>query len=112
MSSTRQQKVARLLQKELGNIFQERSRSGFAGKMITVTTVRITPDLGLARIYLSIFPLGKDEDFMETIRDKTGSLRFELGNRIRHQVRQIPELVFYRDDSLDYLDNIEKLLKK
>lgn len=80
--------------------------------MITVTTVRITPDLGLARIYLSIFPLGKDEDFMETIRDKTGSLRFELGNRIRHQVRQIPELVFYRDDSLDYLDNIEKLLKK
>jgi len=112
MPSTRQQKVARLIQKEMGQLFQEKSRTVFSGKMITVTTVRMTPDLGLARVYLSIFPLVKEEDFISIIRDQVKMLRHELGNRVRHQIRIIPELVFILDDSLDYMDNIETLLKK
>ena len=112
MTSTRQQKVARLIQKELGQLFQEKARTVFSGKMITVTTVRMTPDLGLARVYLSIFPLEKEEDFISVIRDQVKMLRHELGNRVRHQIRIIPELVFILDDSLDYMDKIETLLKK
>jgi len=112
MSSTRQQKVGRLIQKELGLLFQEKARTAFSGKMITVTTVRMTPDLGVARVYLSIFPLDKEEDFISVIREQVKTLRHELGNRVRHQIRIIPELVFILDDSLDYMDNIESLLKK
>ena len=112
MNSTRQQKVGRLIQKELGLLFQEKARTDFSGKMITVTTVRMTPDLGLARVYVSIFPLNKEEDFISVINEKLKTLRHELGNRVRHQIRIIPELVFILDDSLDYMDNIETLLKK
>ena len=112
MTSTRQQKVARLIQKELGLLFQEKGRTVFSGKMISVTTVRMTPDLGLARIYLSIFPLENEEEYISVIRDQVKMLRRELGNRVRHQIRVIPELVFFQDDSLDYMDNIENLLKK
>jgi len=112
MSSTRQQKVGRLIQKELGLLFQEKTRTYFSGKMITVTSVRMTPDLGLARVYVSIFPLNKEEDFISVISEKVKTLRHELGNRVRHQIRIIPELVFILDDSLDYIDNIESLLKK
>lgn len=112
MTSTRQQKVARLIQKELGLLFQEMAKSVFSGKMITVTTVRMTPDLSLARVYLSIFPLEKEEDYISVIRDNYKMLRHEMGNRVRHQVRIIPELAFFLDDSLDYMDNIETLLKK
>lgn len=110
MSKTRQQKVARLVQKELGMIFREKATTSFSGKMITVTIVRMTPDLGLAKVYLSIFPPGPDEDFLSMIKEQVKMLRHELGNRIRHQVRIIPELSFYIDDSLDYLEKIEKLL--
>lgn len=112
MTSTRQNKVARLIQKELGDIFQRESKVLFSGKMISVTVVRMTPDLGLARIYLSVFPSDKNEDPLFKVRGNTSRLRHELGNRIRHQVRIVPELVFMIDDSLDYLENIERLLKK
>ncbi len=112
MTSTRQNKVARLIQKELGDIFQRESKVLFAGKMISVTVVRITPDLGLARIYLSVFPMEKGKDPLFEVHENTPRLRRELGNRIRHQLRVIPELVFLIDDSLDYIENIERLLKK
>ncbi len=112
MTSTRQNKVARLIQKEMGDIFLRESKVLFNGKMITVTVVRMTPDLGLARIYLSVFPPDKNEDPLFEVREKTPRLRHELGNRIRHQLRIVPELVFMIDDSLDYVENIERLLKK
>ncbi len=111
MATTRQNKVSRLLQKELGDIFQREGNGMFKGKMITVTSVRITPDLGQARIFLSIFPSLEKEDFKKTLQEKAGHIRHELGNRIRHQLRSVPELHFFLDDSLDYIDNIDRLLK-
>jgi ribosome-binding factor A len=111
MTTTRQYKVSRLLQKELGNILQREGSRIFAGKMITVTEVRITPDLGQARVFLSIFPAADKDSFNKTIQEHTQHLRHELGNRIRHQLRSIPELQFFLDDSLDYIENIDRLLK-
>jgi len=112
MASTRQNKVSRLLQKELGDIFQREGKGIFPGKLITVTNVRITSDLGQARVFLSIFPSVEKAEFEKSMLDKTGHIRHELGNRIRHQLRAVPELDFFFDDSLDYLDNIDKLLKE
>lgn len=111
MESTRQKKVARLLQKELGTIFQ-RNMTEFGGKMITVTTVRISPDLSVAKVYLSIFPKEKEGDkTLNQVNHKTPHIRHELGNIVRNQLRIIPELNFFEDDSLDYIEKIENLLK-
>jgi ribosome-binding factor A len=111
MDSLRQNKVSRLIQKELALFFQTESRTYFQGKMITVTQVRISPDLSLAKVYISIFPLKEKEDFLPVVTQHTKIIRNGLSHKIRHQVRIIPELVFYRDDSIDYADRIEKLLK-
>ncbi len=111
MDSVRQNKIARLLQKELAQIFQKESKNLFNGKIITVTVVRITADLNIARVYLSIFPLKENEDFDLIVNQNIKTVRNYLAKRIRHQVRSVPELVFYRDDSLDYIDNINRLLK-
>ncbi len=112
MTSTRQYKVSRLLQKELGEIFQRKGKSIFAGKMITVTEVRITPDLGQARVFLSIFPATEKALFDKTMGEHTQHIRHELAMRIRHQLRMVPELQFFLDDSLDYIENIDRLLKQ
>jgi len=112
MTSTRQNKVARLIQKELGDIFQRESKDRYGGKLISVTIVRMTPDLGLAKVYLSIYPPHGEEDPLFEVHENSSRLRYELGNRVRHQLRIVPELVFMVDDSLDYLENIERLLKK
>lgn len=112
MAKTRQNKVARLIQKELGDIFQKESREYFRGKMISVTVVRVTPDLSIAKVYLSIYPVQRDKDPLAEVHENQSRLRHELGNRVRNQLRIIPELIFYIDDSLDYLENIERLLKK
>ncbi len=112
MTSTRQYKVSRLLQKELGYIFQREGKQIFAGKMITVTGVRITPDLLQAKIYLSIYPAAEKALFSKTIEEHTQHIRHELGNRVRHQLRVVPELQFFLDDSLDYIENIDRLLKR
>ena len=112
MASTRQNKVSRLLQKELGDIFQREAKGFFTGKMVTVTSVRITSDLGKARIFLSIFPSLEKDDFEKIMEHKSGHIRRELGNRVRHQLRTVPELDFFLDDSLDYIDTIDKLLNE
>jgi ribosome-binding factor A len=112
MESTRLQKVSRLLQKELGGIFQRESLTFCAGKMVTVTTVRTTPDLGKAKIYLSIFPNTNNNDTLILIKSHTKSVRYELGKIVHNQMRVIPELEFFIDDSLDYAEKIETLLKK
>jgi ribosome-binding factor A len=112
MDSVRQNKIARLLQKELATLFQTESRNILPGKMITVTVVRVTPDLGLAKVYLSIFPHQQGEDLLGPVNEHNKMIRNALGQHIRHQVRIIPELAFYIDDSMDYVEKIEKLLKK
>lgn len=111
MESTRLNKVNRLLQKELGDYFLKGSRESFEGAMITVTTVRVTPDLGQAKVYLSLFPPQQKEKVFGIVQEKTKTIRHELGQRIRHQIRVIPELIFYVDDSLDYIEKIDNLLR-
>ena len=112
MTSTRQNKVSRLIQRELGDIYQREGRNMFSGKMITVTQVRITPDLAQARVYLSIFPPASKQDFNRITDQNAGLVRRELGNRIRHQLRSVPQLQYILDDSLDYIENIDRLLKQ
>jgi ribosome-binding factor A len=111
MDSVRQSKVSRLIQKELANFFMAESKNLFPGQLVTVTMVRISPDLALAKVYLSVFPKKKDEDFVAVVSQNNKHIRSVLGKSIRHQVRVVPELAFYIDDSIDYLEHIDKLLK-
>ena len=114
MESTRQQKIARLIQKDLGAIFQQSSKELFSGAMITVTGVRVTKDLSIARISISIFPIGSStkETIRDSIKENKTELRKRLGIKVKSQLRIIPDLDFFLDDSLDYIENIEKLLKQ
>jgi ribosome-binding factor A len=111
MTTTRQHKVSRLLQKELGEYFQREGSGLTTGKMVTVTVVRISPDLGVAKVYLSIFPSDNARDTVQVISDKAGLIRSTMGNKLRNQLRHIPEFAFFLDDSLDHIDRIEDLLK-
>lgn len=111
MESQRQLKVSRLLQKELGAFFQQESMSHYQGAMITVTKVHVTRDLALARVFLSLFAVNDKTDLIAVINKGKKEIRYKLGSRIRHQLRGVPELEFYEDDSLDYIENIENLLK-
>lgn len=111
MQETRQNKIARLLQKELSLIFQTQTRA-MKGMMVSVTRVRVSPDLGICTAYLSVFPSEKGEETLNNIRTNEKSIRYELGTRVRNQLRIIPELRFFLDDSLDYLEHIDELLKK
>lgn len=111
MESTRLQKVERLLQKEMGEIFLLYAKKT-SGLLISVTNVRLSPDLSVAKVYLSIFPSQRASAMLDEIKQSTKSLRFELGTRVKSQLRVIPELSFYVDDTLDYLENIDNLLKK
>ena len=111
MESTRQKKISSLIQQELSLLFQRKSNE-FLNKIITVTVVRVSPDLGYAKVFISIFPEEKKEEVFEMIELKTANIRYELGNKIRNQVRKIPELQFFIDDSLEYAAKIDQLLKK
>lgn len=110
MESNRQQKINRLIQKELSEIFLVETKK-MQGLLISVTNVRVSPDLGIAHAYLSVFPSEKAEELLTNINENVKALRFELGKRVGKQLRVIPELVFHKDDSLDYIDNIDRLLK-
>ena len=111
MESTRQKKVSRLIQKEMADIFLKRGNEVAHGKLVSITKVRITPDLSLAKIYVSIFPATDQDTVMHSIQDHTARIRFDLGQKIRSQLRIVPDIVFHIDDSLDYIDHIDKLLK-
>jgi ribosome-binding factor A len=111
METTRQNKVARLLLKDLSDILQKMNATLAPGQLITVTVVRISPDLSVARVYVSIFPAAQRDQTLEAIRQNAKNIRMILGNRVRHQLRIIPELVFFLDDSLDYAERIDDLLK-
>jgi ribosome-binding factor A len=111
MESIRLNKVGRLIQKELSDIFQRESVTLLNGNMISVTVVRMSPDLMLARVYVSIFaPSGKENAF-PLLNEHKKHIRGELGKKIRNQVRVIPELAFFIDDSLEYAEKIDNLLK-
>ena len=112
MESTRQKKVSRLVQKELADIFIKKSNEIAHGKLVSVTTVRVSPDLSFARVFLSIFPTSGQNEVFDVIKEMTPKIRFELGQKVRTQLRIVPEIAFFIDDSLDYIDNIDKLLKK
>ena len=111
MESQRQQKISKLLQKDLGEIFQIELHHVTRGAMVSVTKVNVTPDLSSAKVYLSLFAAKDRPALMKNISKHSKEIRGKLGNRVRHQLRVVPELHFYEDDSLDYIENIENLLK-
>jgi len=111
METTRQQKVARQIQKDLSEIFMHATREITQSKMITVTVVRMSPDLSLARVYLSVFPSDDAGKFLDNLQHYIKHIRLELGKKVRHQLRIVPEIAFFIDDSLDYAEHIDDLLK-
>lgn len=111
MESTRQAKIARLLQKELSEILRVQTAKTH-GILVSVSAVRVSADLSIARAYLSIFPSEKAAEIIENINSSARSIRFELAQKVRFQLRKTPELAFYIDDSLDYIENIDNLLKE
>ena len=111
MESTRQAKIARLLQKELSEIFR-RETAAMGGVLVSVSAVRVSPDLSIARAYLSIFPSGKAEEILKNINNSAKTIRFELAKILRYQLRKTPELSFFIDDSLDYIEHIDNILKQ
>ena len=110
MDTTRQNKIAKLIQKELAEIFLADGIPVY-DCMITVTQTKVTPDLSLARAYLSIFNAEDNEKVMNTVRKNSKDIRYRLAQKVKHQLRIVPQLSFFMDDSLDYLENIENLLK-
>lgn len=110
METKRQQKIARMLQKEMGEIFMLYAKK-LQGTLISVTSVRISADLSVSHCNLSIFPTNKSESVLQQVIADTKSIRFELGTRVKNQMRIIPALHFHLDDTLDYIENIDNLLK-
>ena len=111
MDSIRQNKVARLIQRDLSEMFQQVCKEYTEGAMLSVTAVRVSPDLSYAKIYVSIFPSERVEAVMKSLEEKNKSIRFILGKKVGKQMRIVPELRFFVDDSLDYIDKIDELLK-
>ena len=109
MDSTRQNKVARLIQKELSEMFVTQTRQ-MRGVLVTVSQCRISPDMSVCRVYLSVFPSERAEEIVGNINANQKQVRYELGSRMRHQLRIVPELKFFIDDSLDYAEHIDELL--
>ncbi|MFH1121995.1 MAG: 30S ribosome-binding factor RbfA [Bacteroidota bacterium] len=112
METKRQQKISRLLQKDLGEIFRLMAHDHLRGYLITVTRVNITPDMSFARVFLSLFGPGEKTEIFHSINRQKKEIRHQLGIRVKGQLRIIPDLEFIVDDSLDYIENIEKLLNK
>ncbi|MEG1621983.1 MAG: 30S ribosome-binding factor RbfA [Alistipes sp.] len=111
METTRQQKIAKQIQKDMAEIFQKEGAPAVRGAMVTVTLVTMSPDLGYAKIYVSIFPFEKNREIMESLEAQNWMLRFELGKRIKNQLKSVPEIQFLLDDSLEYIEHIEKAMK-
>ena len=110
--TTRQQKIARQIQRDIAEILQKECRGLGNGAMVTVTTVRVSPDFAYAKVYFSIFPFERNAAVMEELEKNNWLIRRELGKRIRNQLKIVPELQFFLDDSLEYIENIDSLLKE
>lgn len=111
MDNTRQQKVARHIQKELSDVFLREGRAYYGNVMVSITLVRISPDLSVAKVYLSIFGTDKKKEVIAALDENKSKIRYYLGQRLKNQSRVVPELIFYVDDSVDYYENIDNLLK-
>ncbi len=111
-ASTRQLKVAREIQKDLAEIIRVKGMAVFGGAMVTVSEVRVSPDLAIAKTFVSIFPSEKQEAVMKILNDNLKAYRGELGRKVAKQLRIVPEIVFYLDTTLDYAEHIDELLKK
>ena len=109
METKRQAKIARFIQKELSEIFR-RQTSALGGVIVSVSGVRVTSDLSIAKAYLSIFPPEKSQEILENIKAQAKTVRYELAQAVKDVLRKCPELQFYLDDSLDYIENIDRLL--
>ena len=109
METTRQQKIDRLIQKELGEMFQRQTQS-MRGVLVSVSNVRVSPDLSVCNAYVSVFPSENADEIIKNMNDNVRSIRYDLGQRVRHQLRIIPELKFFKDDTLDYIEHIDELL--
>ncbi|MBT3417268.1 MAG: 30S ribosome-binding factor RbfA [Flavobacteriales bacterium] len=112
METKRQKKVSKLIQKELSVIFQKETHQFLGNILVTVTGVRISPDLSVAKAYLSIFPVEKPKDALAILNENKKMFRTLLGNSCRHQLRIVPELIFYLDDSAEYAEEIDRLLNQ
>ena len=111
MEKTRQNKIERLIQKELCNLFLNETRKTH-GMMVSVSECRISPDLSYCTAYISVFPSEKSEETIKNLTENVKTIRYELGQRLRYQLRIVPELRFFKDDTLDYMEHIDELLKK
>ena len=109
MEGKRQAKIARLIQKELSEIFR-RQTAAMGNVLVTVSAVRVSPDLSIAKVYLSIFPPAKSQEILENIKKQTKTCRYELAQAVKETLRKCPDLSFFLDDSLDYAENIDRLL--
>lgn len=111
MESNRQKKIAGILQQDLADVLQRAAADGLKGVIISVTKVKVTADLSVAKVYLSIFPNKNNDALLSGIRSNTPLIRHELAQRTKNQLRRMPQLDFFIDDSLDYIDGIEQSLK-
>ena len=111
MESNRQKKIGGLLQQDLVDVLQGAARGGMQGVIISVSKVKVTVDLSIAKVFLSVFPNDKAQELLEGIRSNTPLIRHEMSQRTRHQLRRMPHLEFFIDDSLEYIDGIERSLK-
>lgn len=110
--SRRQEKFAKLLQRDLGDIFLQKTASLFGGNFITISSVTISPDLGYAKVYLSFFKAVNKKELLDTVKLHSKEIRHEVARKIKDQVRKIPEIEFFVDDSLDYVEHMEEVFKK
>lgn len=112
MESQRQKKIGGLIQQDLADILQRAATEGSPGILISVSKVSVTVDLSIAKVYVSVFPTAKAPEIVEEIKASTPAIRHELAQRTKHQLRRTPELLFFLDDSLDYIDKIDQSLKQ
>jgi len=110
METNRQKKIAGVLQKDLAEVLQHAAQDGMKGVIISVTKVNVTSDLSQAKVYLSVFPQLKREIILKGVQENTATIRYELAKRTREQLRRMPNLLFYIDDSLDYIEDIDNAL--
>jgi ribosome-binding factor A len=111
METNRQKKVAKVIQKDLADVLREDAQRGGLGVIVSVTRVRVTPDLTEAKAYLSIFPNDRKDEIFEGVNRNSHQIKHALAQRTRHQLRKMPELHFFIDDSLDYIEDIDEALK-
>ncbi len=111
MESTRQQKISKQIQKDLAEILQRDCAELFRGLLLTVTAVRVSPDFGYAKIYVSVFPFDRNEEVIATLAKNNWAIRKALGSRVKNQLKVVPEIEFFLDDSLEYIENIDRAMK-